>query len=125
MKQKTTVDVLTVFVAFLVFMQTSLLAAPFTNPHTLTLVSVIFLYVIQGLSYWKQLLSDEIANKSIKWIHLMLVISLIGGLNDIFNVIQLSDTVDQWVRWGITMIVGFLNLSSKLFFPTENTTSKI
>ncbi len=98
---------------------------PGINDHTITLVSAITLYLVSTLTLFRQTISDEIANaaKTATWI--VVIIASIGGLNDILNIVQLSETVDQWVRFGITFTTFVLNLISKLLWPTPETKSLI
>ena len=100
-------------------------AIPGINEHTTTLISAITLYLVSSLTLWRQTISNEIANAAKKATWIVVIIASIGGLNDILNIIQLNETVDQWVRFGITFTTFVLNFVSKLLWPTPETKSLI
>jgi len=125
MKSAKTVNILTVLVMVLGVFQTGLLTAPFKNPATLTLVSGIMVFVVTGLTAWKQVLSEEINNKALWPTIIVAMIAIVGGLNDLIGSIRFSEDVSQILRWIITTVLSTLNLLSKQIWPTNQTVSKI
>lgn len=98
---------------------------PLSNATTLTILSAITLFLVSGLTAWKQALSVEIRNHSLKPTIIVAIVATLGGLNDLFNVIPLSETANQWIRFVITLITLFLNLASKVLWPTAETKSTL
>lgn len=124
MKQKL-VGVFTVTVIFLTTFQGLIPSMPFQNPNTITIVSAITLYLVTALTVWKQNLSKQIDDVA-KWPTIIVgIVATIGGLNDLVGLVPIPEIVGQWLRFGITFIVMFLNVLSKVLWPTPQTHSTI
>lgn len=119
------VNILTILVVFFTAFQTAVATMPLQNPQTITILGAILMYLVTTLTIWKQKLSIEIQNKSLWPTIVIATIATLGGLNDVFNVIPIAEIYNVWIRWGITFVTMFLNILSKLLWPTEQTTSKI
>lgn len=124
MKSKLT-NVFTMLVVLLTAFQGLIPTLPITNNHTITLVSAIAMFLVSGFTAWKQYLSEEIANASLRPTLIVAIIATIGGLNDVFNVVQFSETADQWIRFAITFITMGLSLVSKILWPTLQTKTSL
>lgn len=83
------------------------------------------MFLVSGLTTWKQFLSNEIDNAALKPTIIVAIIATIGGLNELFNVVHFSAVADQWVRFTITLITMFLNVASKILWPTTETKTTI
>lgn len=93
--------------------------------QSVTLVSGITMFLVSGLTAWKQYLSVEIDNSSLSPTLFVAILATLGGLNDLFNVVHISGSSAQWIRFGITFATAFINLASKILWPTPDTKSKV
>jgi len=75
------------------------------------------MYLVNGLTALNQYLSTKIANMALNASLVVFLLAVIGGLNDLFTVIPLSETVNQWIRFGITFASMVLNFISKQIYP--------
>jgi hypothetical protein len=119
------VNVFTALVAFFVLLQGLIPTMPITNPATIKIVSAVTMFLVSALTVWKQNLSIEIDNKSVKWTWIVAGIATLGLLNDLFDSVSIPGIWGQWIRFGITAITGFLNFISKIWWPTADTKSKL
>ena len=117
-------NVFTVFVLVLTVFQGLIPSMPIDNTVLLATISAITMYVVNGLTIWKNFLSNEIDNTANRPALILAIIATLSGLNDLFDVITFSDVTGQWIRFAITLLSAILTLISKLFYPTENTRSK-
>ncbi len=88
-------------------------------------ISAIVMFLVSGLTAWKQYLSIEIDNIGLKPTLFVAILATLGGFNDLLNVIHVNETTGQWIRFGITFLAAFINLASKLLWPTSKTTTDI
>jgi hypothetical protein len=116
------VNVFTLVVLFLTTFQGLIPALPMGN---IPVISGVVMFAVSALTAWKQYLSIEIDNSSLWPTLVVAFIATLGGLNDLFSVIQLSEATGQWVRFGITLVTAFLNLASKILYPTTETKSSV
>jgi len=87
-------------------------------PETvITIISAVVMYLVNGLTALNQYLSTKIANMALNASLVVFLLAVIGGLNDLFAVIPLSETVSQWIRFGITFASMVLNFLSKQIYP--------
>lgn len=82
-----------------------------------TLISAIVMFLVSGLTAWKQALSQDIANTALWPTIIVAIVATLGGLNDLFNVIPVADKTGQWIRFGITAITAILNILSNILWP--------
>jgi hypothetical protein len=115
----------TVLVLILTAFQGLIPTMPIMNPGTITLISAITMFLVSGLTTWKQFISTEINNKAMNPTIIVTVVAVIGSLNDLTQAIPMGETAAQWVRFGITFVVMCLNIVSKIYWPTEQTKSSI
>lgn len=125
MTKTQTAGLLFIIITILTAFQGFIPSIPSINEHTITLISAITLYLVSTLTLWRQTISNEIGNAATTATWIVVIIASIGGLNDILNIVHFSETVDQWVRFGITFTTFVLNLISKLLWPTPDTKSII
>lgn len=92
---------------------------------TMTVLSAVLMFLVSGLTTWKQALSTEVQNKAMIPTIIVAIVATMGGLNDMFNVVPLGAVTGQWIRFAITSITAVLNIASKIFWPTDQTKSLI
>ena len=124
MKQKN-VDAITGAVLIITLLQGLIPIAPALSPQTVVITSATFLFLSQALTAWKQFASCDISNDSLYPTIAVFVLAILGGANDLFNVIPLSELAEQWVRFTITALTLIVNALSKFWFPIEGATSDI
>lgn len=115
----------TLLVVFLTAFQGLIPTLPISNVSVIAAISAITMFLVSGLTTWKQFLSNEIDNAALKPTIIVAIIATIGGLNELFNVVHFSAVADQWVRFTITLITMFLNVASKILWPTTETKTTI
>lgn len=121
-QRSTIAKLLTVVALLLVTFQGLIPAIPLQNT---TLISAVVMFLVTAVTAWKQYLSDEISNAGIRPTLFVAIIATLGGLNELFNVIHFSGTTGQWIRFAITFITAFINVASKILWPTSKTKSFI
>ena len=92
---------------------------PIKNELVISIISAIVLFLVSTLTAWQQYLSKLTDNKALIPTLILCAIALVGGLNDVFNVIPMSEIANQWVRFVITFVTMILNLTSNLLFPKD------
>ncbi len=118
-------NTITYIVLFLTTFQGLIPAIPIKNNHTVTLLSAVVMLLVTTGTYLKNFLSTEIAKAAQKATHILFAIAVLGGLNDFFDLVKFNEITDQWIRFGITLAITFLNLLAKLLYPTPETKSLI
>ena len=112
----------TMLVLLFTTLQGLLPALPMGNT---TVLSAIIMFGVSGLTAWKQYLSIEIDNSSLWPTLIVAILATLGGLNDLVNLVHFNSVTGQWVRFGITFLTAFLNLASKILWPTAETKSLV
>lgn len=82
------------------------------------LISAIIMFSSQVVTAIQQYIAEGINNKALRPTLFLLLLSILGWLNDLFKVVHISDFWGQWIRWIITFANLILNICSKLMFPT-------
>jgi len=118
-------NLFTILVIFFTAFQGVIPAMPIKDANTLTIISAITLFLVSGLTTWKQFLSNEIDNAAIKPTLIVAIVATLAGVNDVFNIVSIGEIANQWVRFGITLLTMFLNVVSKILYPTNHTNSTI
>jgi len=114
-----------VAVLFLTAFQFIIPQMPFKDPAITTTISAFTLYLVTALTVWKQNLSKQIDDVA-KWPTIIVGITAsVAGMADLLGVLPFTELADQWIRFGITSIVMFLNILSKVLWPTPQTHSII
>lgn len=118
-------NLFTLIVVILTAFQGLIPTIPVQSPHTVTLLSAIAMFLVSGFTALKQWASNEINNGALTPTLIVTIIAILGGVNDIIDIVHMSETVDQWVRFGLTFVVMSLSLASKILWPTIETKSSI
>lgn len=118
-------NLFTVVVLLLTTFQGVIPAMPIQNQYSITVISAVTMGLVTIFTALKQYISVEIGNKALRPTTIVLALAILGVMNDIFNVVHFSATVGQWVRFGLTLATAFINLTSKILFPTTETRSTI
>lgn len=108
----------TLFVVLLSTLQTAIPSLPISNPNTITLVSAIVMFLVVGLTAWKQYFSVEITNASLIPTVIIAIVATLGGLNDLIGAFHISPALGQWIRFAVTAVVTILNVVSKELWPS-------
>jgi len=124
-KKSKITNIFTLLVLLFTAFQGLIPTIPLSNETTLTILSAVTLFLVSGLTAWKQALSVEISNDSLKPTIIVAIVATLGSLNDLFNVVPVSAMAGQWIRFVITLITLFLNLASKVLWPTAETKSTL
>lgn len=119
---KKTVNILSVLAIVFTAIQGLIPAMPITDN---TIISAVVMFLVSGCTIWKQALSKEIDNNALIPTLIVAVIATMGGLNDLLSVFHFSETVGQWLRFGVTSITMFLNILSKVIWSTPQTKTAI
>jgi hypothetical protein len=110
-------DLFTVLVLILTTFQGIIPTMPIPSPSSVTLVSAVVMFLVTGLTAWKQYLSVDISNAAMTSMLVVAVIATLGGLNDLFSVIHFGSTAGQWIRFSVTAVTMILNVLSKTLWP--------
>ena len=126
MKNEKVINFFTLAVAALTVIQGMLPSMnALISADSMTITSAVVMFLVSGLTTWKQALSDEVQNKAMIPTIVVAVIATFGGLNDLLGVFHFSELTGQWIRFTITVITAILNITSKIFWPTDQTKSLI
>jgi hypothetical protein len=117
------INLFTVFVALLTVFQGLISDLPIKDESTLTIISAVTMFLVTGITVWKQYVSDEIANKALVPTLIVAIVATIGGFNDLLNAFPIPEVTGQWLRFSITFITAGLNIISKVLYPTPETKS--
>lgn len=109
---------ITLVLVFLTTWQATIPNFPIDNPNTKAIIEAVFMFVVVGLTAWMQYLSVEIRNGALFPTLAIFLIAILGGLNDLINVIPLSALASQWVRLGISSLASIFSIISKTLWPT-------
>lgn len=109
----------TLILVILTTLQAAVPGFPIDTPSTKAIVEAVFMFLVVGLTAWKQYLSVEIRNAAIFPTLAVALIAILGGLNDLIEVVPLSHVAGQWVRLGISTLATILSLISKTLWPTQ------
>lgn len=109
---------ITVVLVFLTTWQATIPNFPIDNPNTKAIIEAVFMFAVVGLTAWMQYLSVEIRNGALFPTLAIFLIAILGGLNDLINVIPLSAVASQWVRLGISSLASIFSIISKTLWPT-------
>lgn len=91
---------------------------PVDSESTRTIISAIVMFIVVTLTAIKQYYSVEIRNGAIWPTLIVALVAVLGGANDLINVVPVNETMGQWLRFGITTMSMILAVSSKSLWPT-------
>lgn len=118
-------NVFTATVAVITIIQGSMLRNPPLSDQAILVVGTIFTYLALGLTAWKQYLSPDVNTTGQKTTFWIAAITTVAGISDLIGIFNLSDTVQQYVSLGISVIVTILNVVSKQLFPSFDQKAKM
>lgn len=100
------------------FMQTLLPSMGFTE-FTSSIVTTVLITLVSVFTIKKQRISIEINNKAqiVTWV--LIAVAALGGLNQLLDVVNLSDIWQGRLRTIVAALIGILNIVSKNLFPTD------
>lgn len=100
------------------FMQTLLPSMGFTE-FTSSIVTTVLVTLVSVFTIKKQRISIEINNKAqiVTWV--LIAVAALGGLNQLLDVVNLSDIWQGRLRTIVAALIGILNIVSKNLFPTD------
>ena len=84
-----------------------------------TVISAVVMFLVSALTAWRQAFSQNISSASLWPTIIIAIIATLGGLNDLFNVVQIGEVAGQWIRFSITAITAILNLLSTILWPAK------
>lgn len=123
MKKANIVNLFTILVVVLTGLQGVIPAMPLNSPQAITIISAVILFIVSGLTAWKQALSNEINNAAVLPTIIVAFVATLAGALDLLKVIPMSESIAQWMRFGITTVTLVINLISKAIWPTPQTKS--
>lgn len=109
-----------------IFLQLSLAGIP--EPYGI-ISSGVLLTIASIFTIKKQRSSVEINKKATVFTWVLIAVAFFGGLNDLlqkmheWNPIFISEGLQDWLRRGIAIAIGLLNMFSKDMFPTDEGSS--
>ena len=93
---------------------------PISDVGTITTISAIVMFLVQGVTALKQYLSNSISNISLNPTLVILIVSVLASFIDLLDIVNLGAVTEQWIRFGITFVTLCLNLTSKILYPSES-----
>ena len=84
-----------------------------------TVISAVVMFLVSALTAWRQAFSQNISSTSLWPTIIIAIIATLGGLNDLFNIVKISEVVGQWIRFSITAVIATLNLLSTILWPAK------
>jgi hypothetical protein len=112
---------ISVLILFLTVFQLVLPQMP-APTNAVVIISAIVVFLVNGLGALNSYLSPDVLNRPALQASLFLfILAIIGGLNELLNVIPLGVEISRWVRFGLTFLGLLLNALAKELFPSEKT----
>lgn len=108
----------TVLLVVFTTIQTGIPSYPIESPTVKAIVGAIFMFLVVGLTAWKQYLSVEIRNTAIWPTLIIALIATLQGLNDLIDAIPFSVTTSTWIKIGISTLAMIFSLISKSLWPS-------
>lgn len=105
-----------------IFLQLSLAGIP--EPYGI-ITSGVLLTIASIFTIKKQRSSVEINKKATIFTWVLIAVAFFGGLNDLlqkmheWNPVFIQESLQDWLRRGIAIAIGLLNMFSKDMFPTD------
>jgi len=119
MKKETVLKWLTGIAVALGSIQLLVPTMPVQDPSTLKWVSAILLFLVAGVTIWKQYLSELISNSAAAVTWVIAALATAGAINELVDQIEIKNNLAQWIRFFVTAGTVVLNIYSKLWFPSE------
>jgi hypothetical protein len=113
-------DILTWTISILGSFQFALTIVPGATPAFVAIGGTVIMFLVNGLTGLKQYLSAMInEGKAMTPTLFIFIIATLGGLNELFDVVPMSEIAKQWVKFIITFSLMVLNLVSKTLYPNK------
>lgn len=87
--------------------------------HSQMIFSAAVMFLVSGVTIWKQKLSDCINNTALWPTIILAVVATLGGLNEFIKEVPINEVAGQWIRFGVTIITAALNGLSETIFPSQ------
>ena len=110
-------NILTAVASVIAVGQTFLTTPPFST-ETIFKVGAVITYISLLVTIWKQYLSPDVSNAGTRFTIYLAIAASLAGAADLLNITNFSDTTEQYIRWGITVLSAILNILSKQIFPS-------
>jgi hypothetical protein len=94
-------------------------APPPIDDGALKIISAVILFLVPGLTAWRQTISLDIKNEIRKYTWLIVALGFVGGVTDITNLIPVDNQLGQWARFVLTGACTMLNSMSKFLLPSD------
>ena len=108
---------MTAFVAILGSIQAGITAPPFTS-NSVVIAGAIITFLVIIATGVKNYLSPDVSTTGNKFTIWALALAALGGVTDLLNIFNLSDSTDQRIRLIITILVMAVNILAKQIFPS-------
>lgn len=108
----------TVLLVVFTTIQTAIPSFPIESATTKAIIGAIFMFLVVGLTAWKQYLSVEIRNSAIWPTLFIALVATLQGLNDLIDAIPFSQSTSAWIRIGISTLAMIFSLVSKSLWPS-------
>ena len=115
---------MTAVVAILGSVQAAITSPPFTAEWVVKVGAIITFAVIIATGL-KNYLSPDVSDTGNRFTLGALIVAIAGGLADLFNVFNFSDSTDQRIRLGITIVVMAVNILAKQIWPSTDQKQKM
>lgn len=109
---------LTTIVTIIAVIQTSLTTPPF-NADTVVIAGAILAFLSLSLTALKQYFSAEVNNSGIKVTLWVAGVTVLGGVGNLINIFHVSDTIQHYITWGISVSMAVLTILSRQIFPSN------
>lgn len=83
------------------------------------ILTLVCLTLASAFTFLKQRESIEVRSKSAIYTYLGLGVIMLGGVNDLFNIVHLAPETDLIIRKIVAAALGLFNIFLKELFPTE------
>lgn len=117
------VKILFILGAVLATLQTFITSAGIPNVETAkTLIIAGILGIVSSIvATWYQYLSKHIPNQIALTGLFMLIVSTLGGVLDILNIVPINEQWSAGLTWGISLISFLFQFLSKMYYVPEET----
>ena len=112
-------NILTAVVTVIALIQGGMLTNPPFTDQAVIILGAVFTYLTLSLTAWKQYLSPDVSNTGTKVTLGIAIAVTLTAMVELLPHVSFSDTVVQWTKWGISIVVLIINVLSKQLFPSQ------
>lgn len=87
--------------------------------HAQMIFSAVVMFLVSGVTIWKQKLSEYINTKALWPTIILAIIATLGGLNEFIKEVPINEVAGQWIRFSVTVLTAALNGLSETLFPKQ------